>query len=509
VKPMETLEGAAYRKRYFSLLLLVLIGSGVLAFGMLTNGHDWGDDFASYIMQARSICEWNMQDFIKHNSFTIQNSDFPIGPIAYSWGYPLLLAPIYKFSGMNLYGFKFLNIALYLSFLICLYFLLSQNRLSPLEGLLLIAVFAFNPEILRFQDNILSDTAFLFFSTLSLLLIDRFVVHKDGPTIGRASSIGLAVFAAYFVRSNGLVLLLSLFFWQVIQLWRNRKEYLNKRINLNFIAVYLTFALFWFCSSLLFPNGQGSYLSQYGLLDLDGLKKSIIYYLQVWETFFSSIPAANFLSKIFIAFFLISFVSSPPRDLFLKLYFALTLTVFVLYPLPQGLRYLFPILPIFIYQTYIGMTWTASKIAKARPAARWLARSFWIGMIIIFLWTSIGLAKTNLRSNRERGGPFDRESLEMYRFVKEKTPKSSVILFFKPRLLRMMTDRDSVMVNQCGKLKLGDYIVLDLSGDAAPGEYAEQLSMLDLENCNIPLNLVFHGPKFSTYEILKSQSSTH
>jgi len=121
----------------------------------------------------------------------------------------------------------------------------------------------------------------------------------------------------------------------------------------------------------------------------------------------------------------------------------------------------------------------------------------------------MGLGITNLRGNRQRGGPFDRESLEMYRFVKEKTPKSSVILFFKPRLLRMMTDRDSVMVNQCAKLKLGDYIVLDLSGDAAPGEYAEQLALPDLESCNIPLKLVFRSPNFSTFEIQKSRSSTH
>ena len=497
------------KKQNYFWLFVVVISSGLIAFGILTNGHDWGDDFASYIMQARSISEWNMQDFIKHNSFTIQNSDFPIGPIAYPWGYPLLLAPIYKFSGMSLYGFKMLNIGMYLSFLICLYFLLSKNRLSSLESLLLTALFAFNPEILRFQDNILSDTSFLFFSTLSLLLIDRFVVDKDGPTIGQASGIGLAVFAAYFVRSNGLVLLVSLLLWQVIQFRKNRKGHTNKGISRNLITVYLTFAVFWFCCSLLFPNGQGSYLSQYSLLDLAGLKKSIIYYLQVWGTFFSSIPAANFLSKIFIAFFLIGLVSSPWRDPFLKLYFVLTLTVFVLYPLPQGLRYLFPILPIFIYQAYIGVTWTASKIAKDRTTARWLAGSFWIGVVLVFLWTSIGLGITNLRGNRQRGGPFDRESLEMYRFVKEKTPKSSVILFFKPRLLRMMTDRDSVMVNQCAKLKLGDYIVLDLSGDAAPGEYAEQLALPDLESCNIPLKLVFRSPNFSTFEIQKSRSSTH
>ena len=48
----------------------------------------------------------------------------------------------------------------------------SAHR-QPLS-LLLTAMLAFNPHLLRFLDNLLSDIPFLFFSVFSVYLIDKF-----------------------------------------------------------------------------------------------------------------------------------------------------------------------------------------------------------------------------------------------------------------------------------------------------------------------------------------------
>src|ERR1041385_6393908 len=136
--------------------ILILIISLSLGFASLTRGHDWGDDFASYIMQSQSIVHGNIAEFIQQNAFTIQNSSILIGPITYPWGYPLLLTPFVAFNGIHPLLLKIPSLFFFVGFLICFYFL-TKDRLTPIESLLLLALFAFNPTLLQFLNQILSD----------------------------------------------------------------------------------------------------------------------------------------------------------------------------------------------------------------------------------------------------------------------------------------------------------------------------------------------------------------
>jgi len=73
------------KKRQLISLSILLIISASLAYASLTSGHNWAySDFASYIMQAKSILAWDMDSFIAQNSITILQSEIPVGPIAYA-----------------------------------------------------------------------------------------------------------------------------------------------------------------------------------------------------------------------------------------------------------------------------------------------------------------------------------------------------------------------------------------------------------------------------------------
>ena len=63
----------------FALLICV---SAVLMLGNLTQGHNWGGDFAAYIMQAKSLTELDPAAFVESNRFTVEQSSHPRGPIA-------------------------------------------------------------------------------------------------------------------------------------------------------------------------------------------------------------------------------------------------------------------------------------------------------------------------------------------------------------------------------------------------------------------------------------------
>src|SRR5512147_3108870 len=125
-------------------LIVILVASLILGAAVLDRGHDWGDDFASYIMQAKSIWNGTTQEFVEHNRFTIEESSIVLGPVAYPWGYPLILVPAYAFKGLKPLVLKVPGLFLFIGFLICLY-LLTRDRLTRTERLLLVSLFAFNP----------------------------------------------------------------------------------------------------------------------------------------------------------------------------------------------------------------------------------------------------------------------------------------------------------------------------------------------------------------------------
>ena len=126
-------------------LILILFLSLVIGSSSLTRGHDWGDDFASYIMQGQSILSGETDEFVEHNAFTIFESSFQIGPVAYPWGYPLILTPMIAVKGIHALTLKVPGLFFFVGFLICFYllrklvfgivqpgkpYLLNRNRLK-------------------------------------------------------------------------------------------------------------------------------------------------------------------------------------------------------------------------------------------------------------------------------------------------------------------------------------------------------------------------------------------
>ena len=229
-------------------IIVLLLISALLGFGLLTSGHNWAySDFSAYIMQAKSILQGDPADFILHNTITVEQSDVPVGPIAYPWGYPLLLAPIIGLLGISTLGMKLLNTLLFLGFLLC-YFFLLRKRHSYILSFILTALFAFNPVFLAAQDTILSDISFLFFSTLAIFLIDRWVSLSlpDSRVYLKQILIGSTIFFAFLIRTNGLLLLPSLVAYEIFSFVREKKNIHEIKKDFFFLFTpYLSFFILW------------------------------------------------------------------------------------------------------------------------------------------------------------------------------------------------------------------------------------------------------------------------
>jgi hypothetical protein len=467
-------------------LFVIVFLAALIGFSLLSRGHVWWDDFASYIMQAQSLLHGDTTEFVQRNAFTIQESSYPIGPIAYPWGYPVLLATVLYFFGLKALALKLVNTLTYALFLI-LFYKLARIRLTENWSLLLTALLAFNPTLLFAHDYILSDIPFLLFSTLSLFLIDWWSSSK---AYRDSVLIGIAIFTAFSIRTNGILLLVplavaqfSLFGFQGL-----RKNWLNV------LLPYLTFALLAGLLTFLLPGGQESYFSHFSMFTVEQFIGNLIYYLKLPAALFDYIPLGIAFFIFTAILFFIGAGATWRKNLHFLAYIILTLLLFMLWPETQGIRFIFPILPLFILIAAQGVVWLGEKFSQSVFVKA--AFGIWLAMTMLSFGVSAWGGWTNLQSGREINGPFDPISMDMFEFVREQTPPDGIIIFFKPRAMRLFTDRDSYMTEHCEGLTKGDYLVIH-EKQGSNGQLTQQSA----EACGVPLESVFNNKRFTVYKI--------
>ena len=476
-------------------LFAILILSAFLGASMLTSGHIWAySDFASYVMQAQSILTGTTSNFIEHSAVTIYQSDVEVGPVAYPWGYPLLLVPVLAIAGFSTIGMKLLNVIFYLGFLLT-FFALLYRRLSFSENLAILSLFAVSPIFLAFENYILSDIAFLFFSTFSVFLIDSFSDYFE-KRLSKRIVIGIAIFLAFTIRTNGLLLLLTLAIYDLLQLYINREKLkLVKEWILSFSTPYLVFAGLWGVLSLLLPDGQSSHLSHYNYQTFSGVIDNLKYYFNLGIAFFDPLPYAEIIYYLFIIFFFLGLSTKLRDNLLLVTYLFLTYALYISWPDRQGIRFLFPILPFFIYFAWQGLAKLTESLPKQIQKISF--GLLWLLIFIPFTFTSVQGAMSNLSAYGEKQGPFRETNIEIFNYVERNTPEESIIVFHKPRIMRLMTDRDSILILKCESLERGDYFVY--SKDVLD---VGQLSQSEINSCDQPLENIFESRKIIVYRIL-------
>ncbi len=480
--------------KYKIILAVIVVISIFIGAGSLTRGHEWGDDFAWYILQAKSILSSTTTEFMQQSEFTNTQSTTHVGPLAYPWGYPLILTPVYAVKGISPLALKLPALFFYAGFLICLYYLM-KIRLTPTESLLIVSLFAFNPMLLQFEDQILSDFPFLFFSTLALLLM-----IKDGKRGLDYILIGTSIFLTAFMRATGIFLLGGFLVVESFRFLKNIKDRdVLKQIVLNSFIVVFVFAVLWAVNLFLFPNGGESYLSQYAGLTFETIINSSVAYFNVFSRFFGEASGWRYLYYILFIFFLLGAWTRRKDEAIFIAFTVLWMIVHITYPYWQGPRYVFPILPIFVYFTFQGMKTAINKLPeKIQLVVERSYYGFWVLITCIFLFTSSANAINNLRDGRAINGPFDPYSIQVYDYIKEKTPSDSVIVFFKPRVMVLMTGHNTIMSMECDRMLLGDYIAISKKVDEN-----QQIPYEQIDECNLPLDKVLENRRFIVYKVRK------
>lgn len=443
---------------------LIFLVSAALIFFCLENGQSWGGDFALYLRQAKSLLEGNIYECLTSNARSMANSDYKLSPDLYPWGFPLLLVPIYNFFGMNLLTMKILEI-IFFYLCILIIFLLLEKNLDRTSRLLVIGVFAFNPFLIKFTNHILSDLPGLFFALFSIFLLKKTVTEKK-HFINRPASLillGSSIWLAHFMRPNYMLLVPTLFLAQLVEMktsGQNFKDYIiGNKVDILPYAVFIILSLI---SDKILPKGgsYGFYAEFISNMNLEYLMGNIYYTAMLPANFFGGgHTIQRGLYILTLPFAIKGIRLNWKRDYIYVVFFALTAAFFALWPGRQGLRYIFSLLPFYIYFTMLGLKDFQAKRNRKVD----LSRVFFCFLLAFFLIQTSFAAYKNMWGGRKTAeGPFTPESAEMFKFIRENTDKEKVMVFFKPRVLMLLAERDAFMSRELSNIAYkGDYLVIN------------------------------------------------
>jgi hypothetical protein len=452
-------EGVALRGRAATLLVVfaLLAIFALIHFSRLDKGHGWGDDFAAYIMQARSLATGRIRETYDRLAFFFDHSTVFIAPAVYPWGFPLVLAPVYGLFGLNILTLKSVVLVFLLGTLVVV-FLLYRLGLRTLQSALAVTILAISPTFLNAGTQILSDLPFMFFC-LSTLLVTRCCVigrRTLGPPWFSAALLGLCLFASYFTRSIGFVLLPTLLAAQLYSMSRAPKTQSKAETWFVDLLPYGVFFAGLILSRLTLPTAPVE-LAYFDLAPsslIASISRGLPVYFHAAGTFFIGLPQSVGVGAAILAGF--GMCVRFREDWIYLLFSALYLGVLLIWPFYAGnIRYLYPVLPFYIYFAFMGARFLSlihpPGFRAFRPP---LDYALALAVIVYFAYLLPPFRWPDFTAE-PRQGPFGPAAQQAYGYILANVPEDAVIQANKPRVLMLLTGKQGVVYGKAKDVSEG------------------------------------------------------
>lgn len=426
---MITVQSVQSVRNFGWLPLLVILATGLFYLMTIRSGHEWGDDFSLYLIHAKNIAsgaEYRQSGYLHYPSY--------LGPDAYPPIFPLLLAPVYWFLGLNLTAMK---VVVILSFLAALFAftLVTKNEMSTGWQVALLVAIGFNPYIWDQKDRLTSDLTFLFFAYFGIALVNK--AYHAGSTGAKKwlfiFAIGTVFYLAYGTRSLGVLLIPSLLLYDVL---RNRRLVPSGfAINIAILTGCLIILQAWLLHSergyyeqfaTSFQYSPGAWL-KYIFGNVVSYVRSLT---DVWDNGFSRPLRLTLTILVTVLASVGYFVKVRKEVSYADLFVVIYVFVVCIVPMDGGGRYLLPVIPFYMFYAEQGIrTFLIPKKAKSIGVAL-LATAILISYVAQY-------RRQNLKQFDE--GISKPESVEFFNYVVECTQPTDVFIFTKPRALALFT----------------------------------------------------------------------
>lgn len=528
----------------YRLFALIIVTIMLLSITCLNNTCYWGDDFAAYISEGISIADGYFEKQVELNML-MHPSELPdeaqSGTLVYVWGYPLILAMVYKLVGFDRVGFSSiiyykLPSAIALALLAGVMYLFLRRRFSKPLSFGLAFMFCACYEFRVFINTLYSDVVFLFFVMLSFLVLDVFV-NRKGNKLKIGVFLGVILWFTYEIRLNGISILFACAVACIVAYMRDKDNKGWKDI-LGFASPFIVFlAVKLISEAVLAPatsntsdisgvtlatviNNITSYYHAACLWFELVLNDALFNWLNIVLTSLTSSGQDTYgtiqrfcdtLSSGCVAVLMLlalggAVIKGVKNELHLTLFALVYLTVVCMLPYNQGVRYIYPVMALVPLYVGYALTDIFGIISKhITPKLKRISKYADITIItLLCALTFISAVRGNIYSKEhlEYIVPQGQEdfykmyaytpcSIEAYNFIIKNTNEDCVIGFYKPRALYLNTQRMSIRTDINGhSIDEVDYFLVC----ADVGE--EQIN-----NCkDIVFENIFSNTEFTLYE---------
>jgi len=422
------------KKPLFWLPLLFL---GLVVF-TIDNGHEWGDDFALYISQARSILNQNSGALLLNNQWMMKNSEGLIGPELYPWGYPVFLSGLIGLFGELTIESKIVQWAFLSSvalFSACR--ILKRFQFEKISGVhfFLLGLMVFHPKILLFANRFNNDLFFLVGVYLfwAILFWVRAQKNLHNPFLYEMI-LGLLIVVLSQTRDVGLFLLFP-FLLNSVSKWR---QFHSKSPMITGV-VFSCFTLLFYAVGKM---GSGNiHLSE---LDFSLIPGLMVTYLKLFGQYpFVMLKQVNHtLSAWFglgIGCLVLLIFLRRARTIFKSYWLELSwiipnILLLLIWPSVQGERFLFP----WIWLVFIILFDHVSRYQLPVLLSKVL-----VPLLTLALWLQIG-SSIIYHIKIDSDEISNESTTDMFDYLQTCTSEDVVVYFKKPRLMYLKTHRRSL-----------------------------------------------------------------
>lgn len=411
--------------RTHSVLLIIAF---VALFYALTihPGLPWGDDFAMYLMHARNLATGMPYSATGY----IYNPARPdIGPPSYPPFFPAIIAPSVAIAGFNTRLLKGEVAVCFLAALWLIYVYVRRQVPQP-YAVGIVAVMGLSPYCWQLRDNIASDMPFLlllFLTYHQLAESDR----KQWKSVGNAFFVGLLMHLCFACRIAGIVVLPSLFAFELL-----------KRHGFPRPGVWISsgVALSGMILQVSMLRGVTEYAQGVGWSRAVMFQHLREYIWSLRNDWFHLGGIAGWIALAILGllgllgYFLVCKRALSAMEIFVAAYTAMI----ALWASDQDLRFLLPLLPL-------GLMYASVAVVRLREFGfKRISLGLTAVAVLIFVASD---ATYYLRAHYgpTPGGTNDQGFVDVAQFVREATPPDATIIFSKPRLLALVSNRKSAV----------------------------------------------------------------
>ncbi len=441
-----------------------------------------------YLIEAKNIADHKPVGETRH----VTNPNVMLGPVNYPVGYPLLISPLVK-NGIDYYKLNLLQ-SVFLIITLVLGFIFLRNYFSRTASILMTMILAYNPSLMGFKIEVISDLSFWMFLNIIILL-----VLKSRSLPGVIAIAALTGFSIH-IRSIGYVLALSTILYWLIN------DIRNKTLSVEFkkYTIYIvTLLVVFFGIKILYPVNS-DYPFSGNRISADNIASQLSYNIATLGEYFRYYHVENYyfipliFAAFFISFLLLGFVLELKRKAFsfLNILCVLSVSIVAVYPFGDaGYRLILPLIFVFCYYFIIGLGQTLSKLELRGKTAVVICALIYMGTYI----------KPNMEIH-ENGfkpvdGPVTMEFAQLLDFMNENNIKHKMIGVDKSRALALYSDNkfaslsDSCFAKDISNLKL-DYVINHYTQTS---EVKKQLADSDTSR----LKSIYNNAAFKMYEVRK------